>query len=169
VVRYYPLEALGVVRRLSKERRADELQRQAKRTENAETALASARAAHQRCLEANAAVAVDEHERLREGRARAGDLAATDAWRAGAELQAANLARQARKAERQLSEERVIHEDARKRLAAAEADGKATAEHRARWHARKAARAQARADDDAAEVWLSRQHRSGSGKQGRGP
>jgi len=169
VVRHDPLETLGVVRRLSKERRADELKCQAQRTENAETALVSARAAHRRRLEANVAIEVDERRRVGEGRARAADLAAADAWRSGAERQAASLAQRERQAERRLSEERTVQEGARKRLAAAEADAKAAEEHRARWQARRAARAQTRADDDAAEVWLSRQRRPGGAKRDRGP
>jgi hypothetical protein len=168
VVRHYPLEPLRAVRRLAKERRAHELNCQTQRTEHAEAALASSRAAHQRCVEATSAVEHAERKRLAQGKACAGDLAATAAWRSAAERQAASLAQQTRKAERRVSEERTAEEAARKRLAAAQADTKAADEHRARWQAREAARAQTRADDDAAEVWLSRSQRSGGIKPGGG-
>ncbi|MBN1610904.1 MAG: hypothetical protein JW940_30010 [Polyangiaceae bacterium] len=169
MARHYPLESLGAVRRLSKERRARDLNCQTQRTENAETALASARAAHQRHIEAAGAIELDERKRLVEGKARAGDLAATGAWRSAADRQAASLARQVRKTERQCSEERSAQGAARKLLAAAEADVKAADEHRARWQSREAACAQTRADDDAADVWLSRERHPSSRKRDRGP
>jgi hypothetical protein len=168
VVRRYPLESLAAVRQLSKERRALDLRRQARRAENAKAALASARAAHQQCLEAAATIEVRERARVTDGRARAGDLAATAAWRSAAEQQAADLAQQVRKAERQHSDESAAQDAARKALAAAEADAKATDQHRARWQSSTAARAQTCAEDEAAEVWLNRQPAPGSRKRDRG-
>lgn len=168
MVRHYPLESLGTARGLARERRAQELKRQVQRTEKAATAAASARAAHQRRLEANRAVELEEQSRLSEGEARAGDLMATAAWRSSAERQAAASVQQAQKAERQLSEEVRAERTARGSLSSAEADAKAVAKHRARWHENEEAHAAVLAEDEAGDVWLSRHRRAGN-KRDKGP
>lgn len=165
--RRYPLEALRKVRHQAVDDRAVELSARMQAREQAERVHASARRAREQERARAARVTASERARLEAGGARVADLQSGLAWRAGASERERALEQADARSRVGLEQATNDEAEARRALAAADADAKTVEEHRERWRRDEELRAE-RAEEEAANENWSGQHARGKrpGKRG---